>query len=449
MFSKLISATLAGFLVSSVHAAPAAHSSATTNTTLSAMLPLSSDTSFSYEILRDLGLARYFGADVGEVLQAAGNVTAADMEGFSDTFANLANHVYSQAQAINSSEFPVSARDFYFRAATYFRSADFYLHGNASDARIMAYFANQTDAFDKAISLLDIPGQRINLKAADGSFTIPCIYYQASGANATHPKPTVILGNGYDGAQEEMLHVSGFAALERGYNVLTYEGPGQPSVRRYQNLGFITEWEKVVTPIVDFLVSGARPEVDAARLGLFGYSMGGFLAVRAAAFEHRLAAVWAVDGLFDVFEPYYNAFKTTPLGTLWNYGEQTGNYTAFDNEMDAYLFDSGLADTETIWGIVQGIWSFNVQTPSEFLRKAKPMTLQNISHQVTTPVWIGAPSEDIFFPGQPQKVRDSLNPGLATFHELGAADGAQNHCHVGAMSLVNELIFDWFAGVIQ
>lgn len=81
---------------------------------------------------------------------------------------------------------------------------------------------------------------------------------------------------------EEMLHINGFAALSRGYNVILYEGPGQPTVRRSQNLGFIADWERVGTPVVDFAV--ARPEVDAEKLVLYGYSMGGGLCVRAAAF---------------------------------------------------------------------------------------------------------------------------------------------------------------------
>ena len=210
MLSQIISATLAGFLVGAVYADPTAYSSAAASSTPNAMLPLRQDSSFSYEILRDLGLARYSGADVGEVLQAAGNINAGDMEGFSGTFASLAHRVYSQAQAINSSAFPVSARDFYFRAATYFRSADFYLHGNASDPRIMAYFASQTAAFDTAISQLDIPGQRINLSTADGAFTIPGIYHQAAVAGEQ-------TGNymAFDEAMEAYLFSSGLTDTRR------------------------------------------------------------------------------------------------------------------------------------------------------------------------------------------------------------------------------------------
>jgi cephalosporin-C deacetylase-like acetyl esterase len=95
--------------------------------------------------------------------------------------------------------------------------------------------------------------------------------------------------NGFDGSQEEMLHVCGFAALERDFNVLTFEGPGQPTVVHEQDLGSRHDWEQVVTPAVNHCEAVA--DIDASRLGLIGLSFGGYLAPRAAAFEPRIRAV--------------------------------------------------------------------------------------------------------------------------------------------------------------
>jgi hypothetical protein len=50
-------------------------------------------------------------------------------------------------------------------------------------------------------------------------------------------KPILML-NGFDGSQEEMPHVGGFAAPKRGFNVLTFEGSGQLTVVRKQDPGF-------------------------------------------------------------------------------------------------------------------------------------------------------------------------------------------------------------------
>jgi hypothetical protein len=81
---------------------------------------------------------------------------------------------------------------------------------------------------------------------------VPAIFYSAS-KNLDKKLAVVITGNGYYGAQEELLHVCMAAALDRGYHVITYEGPGQPTVRRSQNLAFMPEWDKVITLVVDYL----------------------------------------------------------------------------------------------------------------------------------------------------------------------------------------------------
>ncbi len=64
------------------------------------------------------------------------------------------------------------------------------------------------------------------------------------------------------------------------------------------------DWEKVVTPVVDVAVK--LPGVDPEKIILAGWSFGGFLVVRAAAFEplrwkllQRGPLVHAVDNLFD------------------------------------------------------------------------------------------------------------------------------------------------------
>jgi len=88
------------------------------------------------------------------------------------------------------------------------------------------------------------------------------------------------------------------AAAERGYNVLSFDGPGQAGAVYRQRLVFRPDWENVVGPVIDYALT--LPGVDGAKIVLWGLSMGGELAPRAAAFEHRLAALVCVDGLYDM-----------------------------------------------------------------------------------------------------------------------------------------------------
>ena len=60
---------------------------------------------------------------------------------------------------------------------------------------------------------------------------------------------------------------------------------------------FRPDWENLVGPVLD--CASTLPGVDGERVALGGLSMGEPLAPHAAAFEHRLAAVMTVDGVYD------------------------------------------------------------------------------------------------------------------------------------------------------
>jgi len=69
------------------------------------------------------------------------------------------------------------------------------------------------------------------------------------------------------------------AALERDYAALTFDGPGQNAMLWLHNIPFRHDWEKVITPIVDYLLE--RPDVDPHRIALSGISQGGYWVPRA------------------------------------------------------------------------------------------------------------------------------------------------------------------------
>jgi hypothetical protein len=263
---------------------------------------LSSDPTFDFNLLRWHGLAPYRGTDVAEMLDVADRIVPGDFESWHREFIALAEHVEQEGWGDDRSS-RVTVRDRAFRTASYYRAADFFLHGRPDDPRIAQTWAAATEQFDRAISLMDPPGERVTIRA-DG-FTVPAVFLRA--ARDDTPRPTVLMFNGFDGSQEEMLHLCGMAALERGFNVVTFEGPGQPTVMRQQRLGFRHDWEQVVTPVVDWC--DALPAIDASRLALIGVSFGGYLAPRAAAFEPRIGAVVVIDGLFDAGETVTNLLR--------------------------------------------------------------------------------------------------------------------------------------------
>ena len=70
-----------------------------------------------------------------------------------------------------------------------------------------------------------------------------------------------------------------------------------------QNIPFRPDWEKVITPVVDFLLQ--RQDIDPQRIALSGISQGGYWVLRALAFEHRIAAGMVDPGVMDVSVTFF------------------------------------------------------------------------------------------------------------------------------------------------
>jgi dienelactone hydrolase len=393
---------------------------------------LSDDRTFDFNLMRWHGLAPYRGSDVAELHDVAGRITPGDFESWHREFIGLAQQVEWEGwQRLRSS--PATLRDRSFRAASYYRAADFFLHGTPDDPRITSTWAAATEQFDRAISLMDPAGERVAIDA-DG-FAVPAIFYRVAADH--RPRATILMFNGFDGSQEEMLHVSGIAALERGFNVLTFEGPGQPTVIRQQRVGFRHDWEKVVTPVVDYCELAA--DIDASRLGLLGVSFGGYLAPRAAAFESRIGAVVTIDGLFNAYEAVLNLL-TPELKALLDDEDPEAFNAAIANAMEE---NSGLR-----WYLDHGLWCFRVETPFDFFVAARPYTLEGVAERIACPVLVCAAAEDHLNPGQAEKLASALGD-LATLRSFTAEESAGSHSHPGASMLMNGVVFDWLEDALN
>ena len=330
------------------------------------VLLLSTDKAFHFELLVPMGQAATSGSDVGPILGIAKNLKPGDMMGYSRQFHELAKHTKAEAENPDNAYDPINVRDTWFSASTYFRRADFYLHGNWTDPLLKSLWKEATDAFDKGIAALPVPGERIRIPVpkakGEPKFTVEAIWYGASNdKNAKYP--TLIIGNGYDAPQETLYHTYVVPALALGYNCITYEGPGQPTVRRYQDVGFIPNWERVVTPVVDYVLSKKSQVVDENRVTLIGNSNGGYLAARAAAFEHRLAAVILIDGVWDIYDGYTSQLPPQ-IKTLF----ESGNKKKFDDTILG-LRKSGKLTTQVSWGLDQGLWAYFTHSPYEFFKQ--------------------------------------------------------------------------------
>ncbi|MDB5809959.1 MAG: protein of unknown function hydrolase family protein [Betaproteobacteria bacterium] len=107
--------------------------------------------------------------------------------------------------------------------------------------------------------------------------------------------PIVVMCMGLDSAKEEMDSYESLF-LARGLATLSFDGPGQGE-SEYE-IPIRGDYEVAVKAVVDWV--GARTDVDAGKIGLWGVSLGGYYAPRAAAFEKRVQACIALSGPYNM-----------------------------------------------------------------------------------------------------------------------------------------------------
>ena len=189
---------------------------------------------------------------------------------------------------------PVSARDHFQRASMYYRAAEYYDDPVTDTSR--AHGLASRDTFLEAAKLM--PWKSEVLQIPFEGVWLPGYFMQPAGAEA-RPRKTVIVLTGFDGTGEELYFQTGQAALERGWNVLMAEGPGQTGFLRFHpDVVFRPDYEVPVGAMIDYALS--RAEVDPQRLALYGISLGGYFAPRAAAHDARIKALVANSPIPDL-----------------------------------------------------------------------------------------------------------------------------------------------------
>ncbi|MDT8910220.1 alpha/beta fold hydrolase [Amycolatopsis sp. PS_44_ISF1] len=387
------------------------------------------DESFSFEALRAAGFAAYGGADLGEVLATGAKIDDGDEAAWHASWKATAERVEDIGRKALAAGHEVSAREALLRASNYYRTAEFYLREHpATDPEVTELSRRSHDTFAEAAALLDTPVEAVEIPY-EGT-TLPGYLFLVDGSGT--PRPTVVYNSGYDSTLEEAYFALAAAALRRGYNVLAFDGPGQGATLRRRQLVFRPDWEAVITPVIDYAVR--RPEVDDQRISVFGYSLGGYLVARAAAFEPRIAALILDDGVHD----FHAAFDRSlpPMLTEWINDER-------DDVADAVMGLIASQVTQVRWALNNGKWTLGVGSAAALVRRSRDYTLTGIADRITAPTLIMDAENDQFFRGQPQEVQAALVNADTTLVTLTEAEGAGEHCHMGAMGRSHQVMFDW------
>lgn len=385
-----------------------------------------SDQTYHHLTLRALGEAPYGGADTGEVLETIKHIRAGDSDSWYEAWKRTADRVARNAREMHD---PASRGRALLRAHNYYRTAEFLL--SPDDPRRVSAWRNNIQAFYEGLDILGVRYERIRVPY--GVYHLNALYFPGN-ENAKN-RPLIVACGGFDSTMEELYFAIVAGALERGYSVLVYEGPGQGSVLREQKLPFTPKWEQPTGAVLDaFMKLHFRPE----RIVLFGMSMGGYLAPRAAAFDPRIDGVIAFDVLFDVAAAARNTSRFSGIIT-WLY--KHGYRSLADR-----LIRLGMRTMPGIeWGIKNTMWTMGLHSPGETTVAFDAYTLKDVAANIRCDVLILAGAEDQFVPlkqvAQFQAALTKARSVKTVIYDVES--GGKEHCQDGAVTLWQSTAFDW------
>ena len=237
-------------------------------------------------------LAIEMGARIGEIeamcaplQEAAKAPDAAGTRAFRETWVRMADQLCALAEEDQARGRGLSAGEKLRRASSYLITAErLQAHDSpgrrALYERELALFLEGSRLLGDAVQRVEIPYEGQHLSA---------LYLPAEGLQSGQRAPLLVQVNGLD-STKEMKHLVGLPAwlARRGVSSLVVDQPGTGEALRLHGMTARFDSEHWASRVVDWLEM--RADVDPARIGMEGVSLGGYYCPRAVAFEPRFAA---------------------------------------------------------------------------------------------------------------------------------------------------------------
>ncbi len=388
---------------------------------------------YPFRFMRILGIAGTGGCEINECFLTLEKIKPHNEESWIREWAHLAERVEGVAHTACRSGQRETARRAYLRASAYYQAAMFSL--SPADRRMFRYLTRSRDLFHIAARLFT-PAIEV-LEIPFGDARLPG-YFVSTGRPQS---PTLLVVNGGDSTNEEMVHFIGISAAQRGWNCLIFEGPGQWSALQLNpGLVMTVEYERPVKAVVDYLLQ--RPDVAPDQIALYGLSLSSLLGARAVAYDKRICAcilnggpVVDVNQAWEAVRPPW-VKKTIP--GLWD-----------------VLFSLLMKVNAQFAGFVNHFeWSLGVSSLRGVLDAFAPFNIRSLAADIECPTLI-LEGEGEYAQTDAPSVKLALRfigdiKGPVTLHEFRVAtDGwAASHCQIGGPEAASAVIFDWLDLVV-
>jgi 5-aminopentanamidase len=255
----------------------------------------------------------------------------------------------------------------------------------AAHDRTVACFRRGTATLSPAAEPVRIPYRDTTLAA----------YLRVPGTSHAKP-PVVIMMPGLDSVKEELQATAEYM-LGRGLAVIAIDGPGQGEAE--YELPIEPAYERVASAVADYLEG--RDDIDPARIGGFGVSLGGYYVARAAAYEPRIKAAVSLAGPYQ----WSLDWDILPPQTRATFQRRSG-----------------------------------ATTEAQAREKASALTLEHAAARITSPLLVAAGGRDRLVPTYHAERLAREAPGAELMLDPDGSHGLTNHAFESRSKMA-----DWLA----
>jgi pimeloyl-ACP methyl ester carboxylesterase len=309
-------------------------------------------------------------------------------------------------------------------AAGYLRSAEFFMFPDDSrkDASRLRYVQWMKEYYKVQESQhFSIPYENITMNA-----------YRFTPES---PIGTIVFFGGYDSYIEELFS-SQIYFFQHGFDVITFDGPGQGTTLEEQHMPMTHEWHKPCKAVLDYFYL--------KDVTLIGYSLGGCLAIRAAAFEPRVNRVVCDDIVTDFQEFPYRTLAPVVRSVVSTLVKLDASFI-----LNPIISGKMKQDLMIEWGVKQGMHTLGASSPSDFFKKTGAFETCSVSHLIIQDVLLFAAGEDHYVPRHQfyDQIQMLKNVRSLTSRLFTEKEQAQNHVQVGNTELSLHTIVSWIKGL--
>ena len=223
-------------------------------------------------------------------------------------------------RSVLKDRFFLTAGEHLIRAAMYYHFAKFVFVQDRKQMR--AAHLKAVECYRDGVALARPPGERVEIPFEGKKI---CGILRGRG-------PVLIMAPGLDSTKEE-VHAYEEPFLARGIATLAIDGPGQGEAE--YEIPICGDYERAAKAVCDWI----EKNLGSRQIAIWGVSLGGYYAPRAAAYEKRIQACIALSGPFE-WDKIWHALPELTRDTFRVRSHSKSETEAFEKSKQLTMVDA-------------------------------------------------------------------------------------------------------------